>query len=201
MRSLWLCVFLIGCERGVPPAMSKAPSLDAPAAGDATVVFARVRNACDTSDHTVIVDDAGHFVANVMPGSRVSAAVAPGTHVFYAWSSRDVRSEKEPMFNPVSAIRVYATEEAPVYVALIVPFRHGSVTRCMGYGLVELALASPSDELRDTQPLVADRGVGQAALDAAPAHLEAHLELGRAKLAALDDAAARAARRARERAE
>jgi hypothetical protein len=202
LRHLALLLLLApACERGIPPAMSPVAVLYAPPPGKAEIVLIRPRSACDTSDYTVVVDDTGRFVANVAPGAKVSVHVAPGPSVLYAWSSRDVRSEKEPAFNPVAAIRVQAREDEAQYVKMWVPIMTATVTRCTRYDLVEMRHASRNEDFDECQPMQADSIAGQAELDATPHRVRAYLDLGRARLAMDDAARVHAHRRALESAE
>ena len=202
---------LSGCAREVPPAMTPSASLLAPPAGQAAVVFVRPLSPCDTSEYSIVVDDHGRFVGNVAPGTQIVVPITPGTHVFYSWSNIDSRSEREPSFNPVMATRVDARGEGPQYVALIVQMQDSTVTRCNAYSHVSMHRVRPGQRddtlwsdlqewLRSTQPLVANQPAGQATLNANPALLQTHLELGHAKLRAMDDFHARKARRDAERA-
>jgi hypothetical protein len=209
---LWLApvmaAFLLGCEREVPPAMAPAATLPPLSPGNASVVFVRPTSPCDTSDYSIIVDERGRFVGSTSPGSRAAVSVAPGTHVFYSWSNSDLRIDGLPEFNPVAAVRVSASAEAPSYIGLIVRERQSTVTRCDRYAVVDMFSVRPGrrfwDELPEwlssTKPLVADYREGQALLNANPAMLQSDLELGRAKLALLDDLWARQSRQDAERA-
>jgi hypothetical protein len=147
----------------------------------------------------VVVDERGLFVANVAAGTQVVVPVPPGKHVFYSWSDRDLRSDKVPHFNPVAATRVDAAGAEPQYVALLVQTRGSVVSRCYPYAVVSMHNVLPGDAMRSelhewlqsTEVLVPNRQAGQHALHADSGLLRAHLELGRAKLALLDELSAR----------
>src|SRR5512140_2863654 len=178
---------LAACGTTVPPAMAPASGAEpAPDAAQGTVVFVRPRSGCDTSDYSVVADDHGQFVANVAPGTQVAVTLAPGPYVFYAWSSRNVRFEKEPNFNPVAATRVQAAAGQTRVVALRVVTREGAASnRCYPYAPVAMRHVAPGEgagELASAQRMVSDRAAGQAELDKDAAALKEHLELGAERL-------------------
>jgi hypothetical protein len=184
---------LLACERSIPPAMSIAsPSAAEPAPGPSTVVFVRPGSPCDGSDYWVVVDAQGRFVGHLAPGTKVAASVEPGSHVYYAWSSVDLRTVVgTPDFNPVAAVRVGSDPGHTGYVALIVLQRNSTVTRCEPYALVNMMAVTAGDRdlgewLAESKLLVADRSRGQALLDSNPAKLRNELALGRAKLDVVD---------------
>jgi hypothetical protein len=179
-----LPLVLAACGTSLPPAM--APAGATPDARD-SLVFLRPRSACDTGDYTVVVDDAGKFVANVAPGARVGVALPPGPHVLYAWSSRDVRYDKEPTFNPVSATRVQAAEGAARYLELRVLVRSdANKNRCYPYAPVafhHVPAGAAGEMLATTEPMrVADPAAGQADLEGNPERLKEHLAYGAQRL-------------------
>jgi hypothetical protein len=196
-------VLLAGCADQLPPAMTQTSSLAGGASG-ASVVFVRPSSACDTDDYEVLVDSHGRFLGNLPPSSHMTVAVAPGPHVFYAWSSRDLRYPQEPGFNAVSAVRMNVTSAEPQYIALLTEKRE--LLRCNEYALVDLVPVGQRDELWSdvqnwlgtTRPLMANRVTGQAGLDAKPAHLQSYLELGWAKLVRKETLEAREERREAE---
>jgi hypothetical protein len=190
---LSVLVVLSACGSTLPPAMT--PATGAPLTPDATqgsVVLVRPRSGCDTSDHTVVADEHGRFVANVAPGTHVAMTLAPGSYVFYAWSSRDVRFDKEPNFNPVSATRVQAAAGQTKVVALHVLTREGATSnRCYPYAPVALRHVAPAaaeGELAGTQRLVADLAAGQAELDKDPARLKELMAFGERRMQRNEDA-------------
>lgn len=204
-----MAVLIAACGRDVPPAMSPAAALPSPGAGQASVVFVRPSTACDTSEYSIVVDEGGHFVGNVAPGTQTAVPVTPGVHVYYSWSNVDLRSEKDPAFNPVAATRVNALASETQYVALVVQMRGDSgVTRCNSRSFVSMQRVAPHQEawedlqesLHGAQPLVPDQGAGQLALNTNPALLQTHLELGQSKLRAMDNYWAHKTRRDAERA-
>jgi hypothetical protein len=199
-------VLLAGCADKLPPAMTQASSFGGAPSGP-TIVFVRPSSACDTNDYEVLVDGHGRFLGNLPPSSHTAVAVAPGPHVFYAWSSRDLRYPQEPGFNAVSAIRVNVTAREPQYIALLTEKRES--LRCNEYALVDLLPVGEHDALwgdvqdwlGTTKPLLSNRLTGQADLDAKPAHLQSYLELGWAKLVRTESLGAREERREAEREE
>jgi hypothetical protein len=208
-RFVWLvfvATALPSCGEDLPPAMTPVSALPAVAPGSASVVFVRPKSPCDTGDYEIIVDEQGRFVGNASPGSQLAVSVQPGTHVFYGWSARDLRIEGRPEFNPVAAARVNAIADGPTYVALVVEVRRTTSMRCWKYAVVDMYPSGPGrsyfqeiqEWLTSTTPLVADPPRGQSLLDADPAMLQSDLDLGRAKLALLDQ---RRALRAQEKAE
>jgi len=177
--------------------MTRTVVLAGPQGNDASVVFVRPESSCDKGDYSIVVDDHGRFVGNVAPGTQVAIPVKPGTHTFYAWSSLDLRVEREPSFNSVAAARVNAVASQTAYVTLTVSRPH---FECFDWAWVEMTtrdLLSTDLQtwIHTTRPVVADRAAGQAALNARPALLQTDLELGQAKLQRLDDLAAREERR------
>jgi hypothetical protein len=177
--------------------MTRAAFLSAPQPGDASVVFVRPESSCDGGDYSIVVDDHGRFVGNVAPGTRVSVPVRPGTHIFYAWSSLDLRVEKEPNFNPVAAVRVNAVPSQTEYVSLTDSRHHFECNAWMSVEMTPQDVLSSdlAGWLNSSKAVVADRGAGQAALNARPALLQTDLELGQAKLQRLDELHAREERR------
>jgi hypothetical protein len=151
----------------------------------------------------VIVDADGRFVGNVGPGMQLNVPRAEGHQVYYAWSSHDLRVEREPNFDPVSAVRVDVHPGRVHYVTLIVQVRSAYVSRCNPWALVDLHYLPTSgprrDEaeawVRDGRWISPDSSAGQAEFDAAPARLASFLELGREKMRRIDDERARGARR------
>jgi hypothetical protein len=196
------------CERALPPAMTVADAAAQAAPAASRVVFVRPTDPCDGSDYSIVVDGRGRFVGHVAPGTQVVAEVAPGPHVFFSWSSIDLRDDLYPQFNPVSAVRVNASPESTRYVALVVRQRGSTVTRCGRYAETDLVPIRLDDSLShdligslsSIQLLAADASRGQAMLDSNPARLQSHLELGRAKLVLLDYYRADHRRRAAEKA-
>jgi hypothetical protein len=181
------------CGRTLPPAMLPATTLQPQPveAGSSRVVFMRPNSACDAADYSVVVDAQGHFVGNVAPGTRVAVTVPPGDYAFFGWSNIDLRDDRYPEFNPVTAARVHAEPGATNYVALVVRTRSATVTRCDHYPVVEMQPMTKADPdfaetLEDTSPVSTDYARGQASLEADPVMLRSHMELGRAKLVFLD---------------
>ncbi len=183
-----------GCGTTVPPAMSPAMTPAAsPTTDVATVVFARPRSGCDTSDYTVVTDDRGHFVANIAPGTQAAVTRAPGPHVFYAWSSRDVRYDKEPGFNPVAATRLQAQAGQTRTVLFRVIMRDMLSNRCYPYAPVAMHHVAPTDtataqEIAGLDRLDADSIAGQAELDRDPERLKVLLAFGAQRLRRDDEA-------------
>src|SRR3954468_11860456 len=93
-----------GCSRPNAPAMAPLANREMGpiAPGMARIVFVRPATACDTSDHAVVVDESGKFIANLTGGTAFSADVAPGPHAFFVWPGVDMRTEKVENFRPVS---------------------------------------------------------------------------------------------------
>ncbi len=147
---------------------------------------------CDVGDYSVIVDAHGHFVGQLAPGTGVVATVAPGEHVFFGWSSIDLRDGRCPQLNPVAAVRVNTAVASTSCVALIVRQRGSTLTRCDRHAAIDMLVvgeASPVLENASDDPtrlLPPDYVLGQAMLDAHPAMLRSYTELGRAKLILLD---------------
>jgi hypothetical protein len=184
-----------GCETELPPATVPVAALAAPAPGQGSIVFVRPESQCDRSDYTIIADEQGNFVGNVVPGTRIAQPVSPGTHVFYSWSSYDLRIEKEPNFNTAGAVRVTVAPSETRYVSLTIFRSHYD---CTDWPIIEMHAARKPGELADVQSMVAstkpvgvDRAAGQALLDAKPNLLQTNLDHGRWKLARLDDQHAR----------
>ncbi len=86
--------------------------------GMARVVFVRPASACDTSDHAVVVDENGKFIANLSGGTAFAADVAPGRHAFFLWPGMDLRSEKVAGFRPVSVFDLQLQSEASSVVKI-----------------------------------------------------------------------------------
>ncbi len=189
-----LSLVLAGCHPQIPPAttVSQGP-LPGPGPEAGSVVFVSPSSACDRSPYSEIIDDHGHFVANLAPGTRVALAVDPGSYVFYAWSASPwtgwggfVRTA------PVVAVRVNATEGHTEYVALDLNVN----VHCRGR--MEMRTVQPGDGLwdelqswlRSTTPVVADRRAGQEALNRNSAHLWRILALGQRQLIDVDQARA-----------
>jgi hypothetical protein len=178
---------LSGCHRGeLPPATTLAVSSPATGPGESAIVFMRPPSPCDESDYTVVVDDEGHFVGNIAPGTRVQLSVTPGVHTFFAWSSLDQRVEYQPAYLPVAAVRVNATGPQTDYVALLI---HKIQHECRTSVADMEVVGNDADTLADVQQWLAattavqpDRRSGQAALDSKSALLGAYLDMGHAKL-------------------
>jgi hypothetical protein len=197
---------LAGCNHELPPATTIAASLPGPAGNDGSVVFVRPSSPCDTSGYSIVVDEHGRFVGNVDPGTQIAASVAPGPHVFYAWSSLDLRVEAVPAFNTVAAARVEVAPGQTQHVALIV---NRPTYNCLDWAVVDLRVIGQSDAywdelqeaLHTAQPVNVDVPAGQATLDAKPALLREYLEMGHTKLVHLEELHAREAQRRAVRAE
>jgi len=187
---------LAGCTHELPPATTVAASLPGPSGSDGSVVFVRPVSQCDTSGYTIVADENGRFVGNVEPGTQISASVTPGTHVFYAWSSLDLRVEAVPAFNTVAATRVDVSPSQTQYVAIIV---NRPTYNCLDWAIVNLRAVGQHDHywdelqgaLHSAQPMNVDTAAGQAILDAKPALLREYLGLGRTKMERLDEQRAR----------
>lgn len=189
-------VALFGCATPLPPPAMAPAGASQRAAPEATrVVFVRPDSPCDAGDYSTIVDASGRFVANLSPGARVAAPTTPGTHVFYAWSSIDLRFEGQAQgFNPVAAVRVDAVPGTTSYVAILVTERGSTVTRCDPYPLADLVAVTVGGPrwsdlegwLSSTKALVAEPGPGQLWLDSNPAKRDSAMDLGRARLTELD---------------
>jgi hypothetical protein len=188
-------LFCGGCETELPPATAPVAALAAPAPGQGSIVFVRPESQCDRSDYTIVADEQGNFVGNIGPGTRIAHPVTPGTHVFYSWSSYDLRIEKEPNFNTTGAVRVTVAPSETRYVTLLMYRPH---YECQDWPVLEMNAARRPGELVDVQGMVAstkpvgvDRAAGQALLDAKPNLLHTNLDHGRWKLLRLDDQNAR----------
>ncbi len=198
-----LAVSLAGCAESLPPGTSLASGPPAAGPGEALVTFVRPVSSCDTGEYAVVVDDRGRFVGNVATGTRIAVSVMPGLRAFYAWSNVDVHVDREPAFNPVSALRVNVANGQEQYVALEVaaPCNTRS-TFSMRLPLMMGMHPAPGqvgaggdvdDMLASTKLVTVDQAAGQVALDAKPAHLRAHLAQGEAALRRGEDTGAQAA--------
>jgi hypothetical protein len=179
--------------------MSPAGTLLSPGPSEASIVFVKPTSPCDHATYEVIVDERGHFVGNLAPGTRVALPVPPGPHTFYNWSSTldQVRVEQLPAgYVAVGAERLVAIAGQVHHVALVV------VPPCW-QAYTRTRLVPPRSGLWDdlqgwlssTRAVVADRAAGQAALDANPALLQTYIELGQRQMARRDAARAREERR------
>ena len=173
------------CAPALAPAMTAAPAVERAPEGAALVVFVRPGSACDTADHAVIVDEQGAFVGNAAPRSQFAAVVTPGEHVFFAWPSLDLRSQKTG-WDPVGVIRMKVAPGDVVRIGVQVP--EFSKLHCNRYATFIFTTRFAEGELdawlADARPMVADKGAGQRALDAEPEVVQAHLQEGRRRLAA-----------------
>lgn len=109
-----------GCARPNAPAMAPRVTREITpvAPGMARVVFVRPATACDTSDHAVVVDESGKFVANLTGGTAFAADVAPGRHAFFLWPGIDMRTDKVDNFRPVSVIELQPASETSSVVRI-----------------------------------------------------------------------------------
>jgi hypothetical protein len=188
----FLTALLAACATSVtvPPAMTPAAGSPVPDSSQGTIVLARPRSGCDTGDYSVVTDDHGRFIANVAPGTQVAATMVPGSYTLYAWSSRDVRFDSEPNYNPVAATRVRATAGQSEVIVLRVVMRQTASHRCYPYAPVTFRHVRPGesdDEAATTQQLVADQAAGQAEIEKDPARLKEHLEFGAERLRRNDE--------------
>jgi hypothetical protein len=187
-------VALGACVDALPPGTSLADAPLAAAPGESLVTFVRPDSSCDRGEYAVIVDDHGRFVGNLGPGMQMQVPVAAGLHAFYGWGNVDYHIAKEPGFNAVNAVRVQATANEDVFVAVEVAcglnagFDMYSVVRGQG------AWSDVERWLHATRRVSADRTAGQLALESKPIHLRANLELGARRLGNADADAARKAR-------
>ena len=172
---------LPACVDALPPGTTAASPLTGPTPDVAQVTFVRPVSSCDTGEYLVVVDEVGHLLAKMSPGTQVAATVSPGRHVVYAWSAVDVHLDSEPGFNPVGAVRVNAHRGETKYVAVEIdsPCRFNRVT----FDLHVMGEKSPrwsemKEWLDKTSPVTVDLVAGQADLASRPAHLQRHLEFG-----------------------
>jgi hypothetical protein len=190
----------LGCSHELPPAMAPTAATSQTVPDhEATIVMVRPESRCDTADYSIVVDDRGQFIGNLGPGTQLTVAMSPGTHVFYAWSNRDLRFEAHPEFNPVAAIRVNVAPLQTYHVALIVHESTATSRGCNRYAFVDMVPVRANGPycedlqgwLKSTKPLAADGQAGQAMLAANSAMTQSYLDLGRAKLQQLDERRAR----------
>ena len=91
-------LFVTACASADPPAVRSAKSAESqsnspPAAGMARVVFVRPESSCDTGTYPIIVDENGHFVAQIAQNSQVTIELPAGEHTVFAWPSVDPRND------------------------------------------------------------------------------------------------------------
>jgi hypothetical protein len=184
------------CVEALPPATTLSSAPVAAAAGESLVTFVRPESACDTGEYAVVVDARGHFVGNIAAGTQVSFATAPGTHAFYAWSNTDLHIDKDPSFNPVSAIRLDALPVGATYVLVDIPAPCSprATFELRHVGAAEVAGPDFTDLVAKARTVSVDRAAGQVALESQPVHLQARLEFGAARLRRADDAEAKKVR-------
>jgi hypothetical protein len=179
-------LFVTACASADPPAVRSAKSAEPqsnspPAAGMARVVFVRPESSCDTGTYPIIVDENGHFVAQIAQNSRAFVDFTAGAHTLYAWPSIDPRSdENNPDTDPVAVERVRLAPGTTRYIEIRIPRR--STMRCPRFTFFALEKMDDDDEdlqvsLKETRPITADRAAGETALD--PALVQAHMENGR----------------------
>jgi hypothetical protein len=186
--SLAAAAALVGCADAIPPGTTPAASPVAPGGGDALVTFVRPESSCDTGEWAIVVDERGHFVANVSTQTQVSYVTTPGEHIFYAWSNDDVDVDINPNYNAVAAVRLNLVAGQSHYVAVEV------TSPCSVRSNFELhAVAGKGAGWEDLEkwltkakPMTCDRAVGQSLLELHPRHLQRHLRLGHRKLALLE---------------
>jgi len=170
--------------------MTPIASLAEPGGGEASVVFVRPVSPCDGVQYSVVVDEQGHFVGNVTPGTRVAFPVVPGGHTFFVWSSalNDRRVDQlPPGFIAVGAARVEALAGQTQYVAILRPPPCGSHAWPATFSVRRVPRNSSLwpdllTWLGQSRPVGADLAAGQAALDANPALLKSYLALGQKTL-------------------
>jgi hypothetical protein len=175
--------------------MAPVASLAEPGPGEASVVFVRPVSACDGVTYSVIVDEQGHFVGNMPPGTRLASSVTPGKHTFFAWSCglNDMRVEQlPPGFIAVGAATVDVLPGQTQYVAIMRPPPCGNRAWPTHWRMRRVPRNSglwPDlvGWLGSTAPLVADLAAGQASLDENPALLKTYLELGQRTLRIHDE--------------
>jgi hypothetical protein len=179
-----LAFALAGCADALPPGTTPAPGVQAgPGPRESLVTFVRPVSTCDTGEWAVVVDERGRFVGDVAAGTQISVVTSPGPHRFYAWGNIPLGYTEFGM-NPVGAVRLTTRPGESAYVSVEPP------APCATRAAFELRAVSPegprAGELHDwltaTTPVTVDRDSRQRALDARPTHLQAHLELGEAKL-------------------
>jgi hypothetical protein len=187
-----LTLLLSACVTPAETHMHTVASLDPDARPDAaTVVFVRAPSPCDEGSPFVIIDDVGEFVGESAPGTKFSFPIAPGPHSFVTWQPyAEIQSEKYPNVNQVGVVA--GTFEAGRWYVVEVQIANSPMAgrhACAAYPWLGMRLVEPSrDEelamaLAAAAPVQADHAAGQAEIDAAPADLQRHLALGRAKLA------------------
>jgi len=110
----------------------------------AQVVFARPSTTCDTSDpvtdHAVVVDEEGKFVANLIGGTANAVEVSPGPHAFFVWSQMtshipDFHQNQRKRYQPVSVLdrRWEAGTSSLVTVNVLRP--DGASDKCFAYNV------------------------------------------------------------------
>jgi hypothetical protein len=146
--------------------MAPAPSACGTAAspGAAKIIVVRPVTACDTADHAVLVDEAGGFVGTLAPGTALALDVPPGRHAFFVWPGMDLRSEREPVYQPIGVLdATWAAGQTRFVRVDVVRPREGR-GHCYHYAVFQFARAEPSETLEGQQCLVPDAAAGQALL-------------------------------------
>jgi hypothetical protein len=190
-------VLLGGCDAALPPATSPTAALATPGGDQSSVVFIMPNTRCDGLGYYIVADESGNFVGNLAFGTRVAATVSPGMHVFYAWSSLDLRYEVIPSWNASAATRVTLARGETQYVT-IMPSLYPN---CQVWPIMEMTAIKDGRDpdvlsmISNTKPVAADLAAGQSELNAKPALFQTNLELGKWKLRRLEVDEARRERR------
>lgn len=177
-------LLLSGCTSVIPPAARAQDSADRPlAAGMARVVLLRPDSACDSSVYPVVVDENGHFVAEMAQNSRMTIDMPAGDHMLVAWPSVDARVEKYPDVDPVGAARLHLKEGETRYIEAFIPThttaRRGGITcwHITTFALRRLRTddSDLADWLATTRPITMDRATGEAEIAQDPQSVQTHV--------------------------
>ena len=182
--------FVVACGSADPPAVraandANAKSVAAPSAGMSRIVLVRPDSSCDTATYPIIVDENGHFVAQLSQNSQLSIEMPPGDHTLFAWPNIDPRVEKLPNFDPVGIEKLHLEAGQTKYVVAFIP--RGRSLRCPRFTIFGLRQAKEEEpdlerEIAAAKTITIDRSAGEAELAKDPAVVQAHLESGRREL-------------------
>ena len=168
------------------------------APGMARVVFVRPATACDTSDHAVVVDESGKFIANLTGGTAFAADVAPGRHAFFLWPGIDMRTDKVDNFRPVSVIELQQEPETSsvVRIDVVTPVEgRGHCYQQSVFFFEKPVKELDSDALSGTRLVDSDQQAGDAYLRERKELSAAYFEMAHGSLVAQRKSRAEAARR------
>lgn len=181
-------LFLIACGTTDPPAVRDASKefLARPIApGMGRVILVRTESPCDNVVYPTVVDENGHFLAELSQSSETVVDLPEGDHVLLTWPSMDERDDRYPDYDPVGVAPVRVRQGETSNVVVYIPFRTSN--QCWRFATFGLRVARNDDQellraVGQARFIVNDRVAGEAELAKDPELVRAHMEAGRRHL-------------------